>query len=325
MKIAILGAGNIARKMALTAAKMDTVEACAVGARDAGRAKTFAEEFGIKKSYGSYEELVSDSEVDLVYVATPQSHHYNHMKLCLEHGKPVLCEKAFTANARQARDILDLGKQKKLLVAEAIWTRYMPMRKTLDETIASGIIGKVNALTANLGYPVFRKERLREPSLAGGALLDIGVYPVNFALMAFGGEIQKIDSSVVMTPEGVDAMENISLMYRDGRMASLHSTMVSVSDRRGLIFGEKGYIEVTNINNPARIAVYLYDGTDYTLAESHDMPPQITGFEYQVESCRKALESGWLECPEMPHSEIITVMELFDGLRKSWGMKYPMD
>ena len=158
MKIGILGAGGIAVTMANTLNGMkqngEDVELYAVAARDAERAASFAKEHGFTKSFGSYEEMLSDAALELIYIATPHSHHYEHVKLCLEHGKHVLCEKAFTANAKQAEEILAMAEQKKLLLTEAIWTRYMPSRKMLDDVVASGVIGKITSLSANLGYVI---------------------------------------------------------------------------------------------------------------------------------------------------------------------------
>ena len=154
MKIGILGPGNIAEKMAYTINHMKDAQCYAVASRDLERAKAFAEKFDIPKAYGSYEELAKDPDVELIYIAVPHSHHYMYMKMCLEHGKPVLCEKAFTANAAQAKEILELSKEKGVFVGEAIWTRYMPSRKIIDDAIAAGKIGEVNFVTANLGYNI---------------------------------------------------------------------------------------------------------------------------------------------------------------------------
>ena len=174
MKLGILGAGGIASTMAKTVAGMKDVEAYAVAARDLGRAQVFAQKYEVKKAYGSYEEMLADDEVGLVYIATPHSHHYLHAKMCLEAGKHVLCEKAFTVNGEQAQKLFDLAKEKKLLITEAIWTRYMPSRKMINDIIESGVIGEVTAVTANLSYTVSHVERIRKSELAGGALLDVG-------------------------------------------------------------------------------------------------------------------------------------------------------
>ena len=190
MKIGILGAGGIAVQMAKTVAGMKDVENYAVAARSFERAQAFAEKYGFSKAYGSYEEMLADPQVDLVYIATPHSHHYLHAKMCLEAGKNVLCEKAFTVNADQARKLFALAKEKDLLITEAIWTRYMPSRKMIDDIISSGVIGEVTAVTANLNYAISEVERIRKPELAGGALLDVGVYTINFASMVLGDKQQ---------------------------------------------------------------------------------------------------------------------------------------
>lgn len=320
MKMGILGAGNIGGAMARTIAGMDKVEAYAVGARDLARAEAFAAQYHFTKAFGSYEEMLSDPELELVYVATPHSHHYEHVKLCLEHGKHVLCEKAFTVNAKQAVELFEMAKSKNLLLTEAIWTRYMPMRKTLDEIAASGVIGEITSLTANLGYVVGHLPRMQEPELAGGALLDLGVYPINFASMVFGDKIREVSSSAVLTESKVDAVNSITLIYEDGKMAQLHSNMMVATDRRGMIYGDKGYIEVQNINNCEGIRVF---DTNHKLIAEYETPKQITGYEYEVEACMEAMAKGELECPQMPHKESIRIMALMDSLRAQWGVKYP--
>ncbi len=320
MNVAILGAGSIAKAMAITLNGMNEAVSYAVASRDYEKAAAFAKEFRFKKAYGSYEEMLSDPEVTLVYVATPHSHHYEHVKLCLNYGKHVLCEKAFSINTKQAEEMFALAAEKKLLLTEAIWTRYMPLRKTLDEIIASGIIGNPSILTANLGYVINHIPRLIEPSLAGGALLDVGVYTLNFALMAFGNDIERITSTAVLTDKGVDAQNSITLVYKDGKMAVLHSTMMSQTDRQGIICGSKGYIVAENINNCERIKVYDLSRKEIACYEA---PKQITGYEYEVSACIRAIGEGKLECEEMPHSETIRVMQLMDSLRKEWGVIYP--
>ena len=209
-------------------------ECCAAASRTLKRAEEFAGKYGFKKAYGSYEELCADPEVELIYIATPHSSHFDNMKLCIRHKKPVLCEKSFTVNAREAEQIREYAEQEQVFVAEAIWTRYMPSRNMIQEIIDSGIIGDISVLTANLSYPISHKERIMRPELAGGALLDIGVYGVNFAMMHFGTDIERIESSVRMTDTGVDAMESITIFFRGGRMAVLTHDIYSRSDRKGI-------------------------------------------------------------------------------------------
>ena len=322
MNIGFIGAGRIANTLASTMARMEDVNLYAVAARDLERAQAFAAQYGFDKAYGSYEEMLQDPNVELVYIATPHSHHAEHMKLCIAHGKNILCEKAFTLNAAQARQIAALAREKGVYVAEAIWTRYMPSRAMINEVLASGIIGNVTALTATLCYPVAYKERCIRPELAGGALLDVGVYCLNFALMHFGDDIERMDSSVRMTDTGVDGQESITLHYRDGKIAVLTAGILSRSDRKGIFYGDKGYIIVENINNPQSISVY--DLTD-TLVKKIEVPAQITGYEYQIREAMARIRAGETESASMPLDTTIAVMERMDSLRKDWGLIYPME
>ena len=221
MKLGMIGVGRIGELTGPTLSALEETECYAVASRTLSKAQAFAERYGFQRSYGSYEELLRDSQVELVYVATPHSHHYEHMLMALEHGKHVICEKSFTMNADQARKIRDVARDRGLFLAEAVWTRYMPSRKVINDVLRSGIIGKPDVLTANLSYANSHRKRLMDPWLAGGALLDVGVYGINFALMHFGDDIRRIDSVVRMTDTGVDGMENIVFTYTDGRVAVL--------------------------------------------------------------------------------------------------------
>ena len=322
MKIGVLGAGKISHSTVPAMMALEEIECWAVASRSLEKAQAFAEKYGFRKAYGSYEEMLSDPEVELVYVATPHSHHYEHMMLCLKHGKAVLCEKAFTMNAKQAREVMEYAKAQGLFVAEAIWPRYMPSRKMINDVIESGVIGKVNTLTANLSYVIHEVPRIYRPELAGGALLDIGVYGINFALMHFGTDIERVESSVQMTPTGVDGMETITIFYKDGRMAVLTHSIYARSDRKGIIHGDKGYIVVENINNPQSVSVF--DLEDKLIAH-YDVPRQINGYEYQFAECAKALAQGRTESWSMPMADNVYMMEFMDSLRKQWGMVYPQE
>ncbi|MCD7955925.1 MAG: Gfo/Idh/MocA family oxidoreductase [Lachnospiraceae bacterium] len=399
MNLAILGAGRIATTMASTISQMDEVNLYAIAARDGGRAKAFAEKYGAEKSYGSYEEMLRDGQVDLVYIATPHSLHCEHAKLCINYGKPVLCEKAFTQNAAEAREVLELAHQKKVFITEAMWTRYTPQSVKLRELLfgeeafnwnpsmksaagsaeegrlswdgqaernrtvpnqtstgqrgtqqtgtkqvvpnliesnamhgtreqpavrnvvagenrlGGGRIGKIVGLTANLGYSLLYKERMVRPDLAGGALLDLGVYTLNFATWVLGDDVRSLSTSMVLHETGVDKSEFINLVYPDGTIAGLFNTMEAVSDRRGIVFGTEGRLEVENTNNYGEIRIY---NNQYELVETIPQPPQITGYEYEVLACKRALEAGALECEEMPHAHTLRVMELLDEIRGRW-------
>ena len=321
-KIGMIGPGRIAEKMAYTVQCMENASCYAVASRSLEKAEAFAQKYGFEKAYGSYEELVKDPEVQLVYVATPTSHHFEQVRMCLMHDKPVLCEKTFTANAKEAEELVALSRERGVFMAEAIWTRYMPFSKTITEWVNSGVIGRPKMLTANLCYPVEYKERVTHPELCGGALFDLGVYPINLSMMVFGTDITHVSSSCVKNDLGVDLQNSINLTYADGRMAMLQTSVCFASDRNGVIFGDKGYIVIDNINNPQNAT--LYDSFQ-TQMETRSESSRITGFEYQVEASMRAIAEGKIEPDDMPHEEILRVMRMLDDLKKAWGVRFPMD
>lgn len=322
MNVGFLGTGFIAGLMAQTIGKMDSAVCYAAASRSGERAREFARQYGCRRAFGSYEELVRDPDVDLVYIATPHSEHCANAKLCIEHGKPVLCEKAFTANEAQAREVFRLAQEKQVFVTEAIWTRYMPFLATIRTVLASGVVGRPVLLTANLGYAISGVPRLQDPALAGGALLDVGVYTLHFARMLLGTEVERIASACSYTATGVDEQDSITLFYKGGALAVLNSSMLSVSDRKGIIQCTEGYLCVENINNFESLAVY---DREYRRVAFYERPAQISGYEYEVEACRRALAAGALECPEIPHEETLQVMRLMDTLRAQWGIVYPFE
>lgn len=322
LKVGILGAGHIAQKMATTLMGMKEAELYAVAARELSRAEQFADEFHAQKAYGNYEALADDPDIDLIYIATPHSHHFGPARMCLLKGKPVLCEKAFTANAREAEELIRIAQEKQVFLAEAIWTRYMPFSRTIRELTESGIIGKSMMLTASLGYPIAHKERIVRLELCGGALYDLGVYPINFALMTFGNDLEKITSTCMKNEAGVDMQNSITFTYRDGRMAVMQTTAFCASDRQGIISGDKGYLVIDNINNPQQAVVY---NTDHQETGRYTCPPQITGFEYQVLEAAEAIRQGAIEPASMPHAETLRVMRMLDSLRQEWDIRFPMD
>ncbi len=322
VRFAVLAAGGIAAKMSKAVAELPEVKRYAVASRSLEKATVFAKEWGYEKAYGSYEEMLADPMVELVYVASPHSHHYEHAKMCIEAGKHVLVEKAFTVNAKQAEELIALAREKKVLLVEAMWTRFMPARQIIDELLEEGIIGKIMTVTANLGYDIKNKERLIKPELAGGALLDVGVYPIQFALMTVHSPLLKISSDAVMSPEGVDYCNSVTMTFENGVMAVLHSSMLSLTDREGVIYGENGSIRVHNINNCEGISVYDKQGQ---LVKEVAVPPQINGYEYEVIACAEAIRNGDLECKEMSHEDTLQGMKILDTIRGQWGMKYPCE
>ena len=321
-RVGIIGAGWIAHKMAISLAPLDGYEVSAIASRSLEKAETFACEHGIGKAYGSYEELVSDKDIDLVYIATPHSHHFDHAMLAIKHHKHVLVEKAFTANARQAIMLIEAAKREKVFITEAIWTRYMPLSLKIRELMNSGIIGEPRLLTATLCYMMEHKERIVRADLCGGALLDLGVYVLNFARMYFGTDIVKTVSNVQLGPEGMDMQECISLTFADGRMANLQAGALCLNDRQGIINGTEGYIRVDNVNCPELIEIYR----NYELVERIAKPADmVTGYEYQVMESKRCIDAGLSESPLMPHAETISIMQQMDSLRHEWGVVYPYD
>lgn len=322
IKVGIIGAGWIAHKMAMALQPLQDAEVYAIASRSQDKAEAFALEYGIEKAYGDYESLVSDANVDLVYIATPHSHHYPHARLALEHNKPVLVEKAFTANAREAEELINLAHKNNVFITEAIWTRYMPLSHKVKELMNSGIIGEPRILTATLCYMMENKERIVRPELCGGALLDLGVYVLNFARMYFGTDITRTVTNCHLGPSGMDMMESISLSFADGKMANLQSGALTLNDRQGIISGAEGYIRVDNVNCPELIEVWR----NYELIERIPRPSDmVNGYEYQVLECKRCIENGLIESPMMPHAETLSIMRQMDELRKEWGVHYPMD
>ena len=322
MRVGIIGTGWIAEKAALTLKEMDNCMAYAVGSRTQSKGKEFAQAWNIPKSYGSYSELINDPDVDLVYVGTPHSHHYDVTREALLAGKPCLVEKAFMANHRQSAEIVELAPKEQVFLAEAIWTRYQPAVGIVKKLLSDGIIGTPRLITATLGYSMGDKPRIMLPELCGGALLDLGVYALNFVRMFFNNDILDIQSQCVKSSTGMDLSNAISLTLEGGILANLQSSACCVGDNIGVIAGTEGNLIIDNINNPQVIRV---NGPDRVFVEDIHVPRQITGYEYQFETCRQCLAEGLLEPVEMPHNETLYIMKLMDGLRQQWGVHYPMD
>ena len=289
MNIGIMGTGSIAATMAATISKMENAVLYAAASRAVERAEKFADIHGVKRFYGSYEELVKDENVELIYIATPHSEHFENTMLCIENGKPVLCEKAFTVNAEEARKLKSAAYKNNVFLAEAIWTRYMPSRKIIDDLLC---------------------------------ILDIGIYGINFAVMHFGKDIERIDSSVKMTDTGVDGRESITIHFKSGKMAVLTHSIYCRSDRKGIFHGDKGYIVVENINDPSEISVY--DTNDELIRHMY-VPEQISGYEYEVYEAMECIKNGRTESLSMPLDESVFMMEVMDGIRRDWGLVYPKE
>ncbi len=322
MNVGIIGTGWIAEKAAITLNGLTDCKAYAVGSRSKEKAEAFAQKWSIDKSYGSYQELIADPAVDLIYVGTPHSHHYDVTREALLAGKPCLVEKAFMANYRQAKEIVDIARERKVFLAEAIWTRYQPALPMVRQLIADGRIGAPRLITATLGYSMGNKERIMRPDLCGGALLDLGVYALNFVRMFTDSDIVSMDGKCVKSDTGMDLTNAITIVLKDGILANVQSSAACVGDNIGVIAGPEGNLIIDNINNPQKITV---NTRDRVFVEDIHVPKQITGYEYQFIACRQALIDGLLEPREMPLEETLYIMQLMDQLRKDWDVRYPMD
>jgi len=317
MNIGIIGAGHIAEKAARTLNSMDDMQCLAIGSRSQEKAQAFAERFGIPRAYGSYEALLQDPDIGLVYIATPHSCHFDNAKDAILAGKPCLVEKSFMMNAVETAAILALAREKGVFVAEAIWPRYMPVRAIAREVLASGVIGKPVMLTASLAYNVSDKERILRPEMGGGALLDLGVYLLNFVRMYCDSPIRDLSTSCIRSATGVDATEVITCIHEDGTLSTMQASAFSQGANEGVIAGTTGYLVFDDLINPTCLRICR---KRHIVERVVELPPQITGFEYQFRACRDAIAAGALEAPQMPHAEILYVMHLMDRLRSEWGL-----
>ena len=325
MKVAIIGAGNIATKMARTIAALDETESYAVASRTLDKARAFADKWGVQKAYGSYDDMLADDAVDLVYVALPHSYHHEWTIKALQAGKHVLCEKPLAVNAAQAQEMIALAEAKNLLLAEAMWTRYLPSAQIIKDIVARGDIGEVMTLSANVGDCNCTNDRLTNPALAGGCLLDLTVYALNFVAMIMGTDVKRIVASMIPTATGVDGQNNIMLEYAGGKMASLFATMYTVTDRGGFVYGREGFIQAHDVFNPEKITVCGVTGYKHYVKQEIAVPAQITGFEYEMLACLRAIAAGRTECPEMPHAETLAIMRQADEIRRQFGIVYPFE
>ncbi len=316
----ILSTGKIASRLAKTLGNLEGAELLAVGSRSRAAAEAFGQEYAIPRCYGSYEELAADPDVDVIYVASPHSHHLVHTELALDHGKHVLCEKAFCHNALEARRMVEKAKAKGLFLMDAMWSRFLPHMVRLRELLAERAIGELYLIRANMGFKaeVGPEHRLVNPELAGGALLDIGIYPLSFISMIWGKPLQ-MSSQVWMGPTGVDLQETILLDHGQGRFATVLDSFLAHSDVSACLYGSSGYIEMPR--------GWFYGGTLVVHrgqeTEQIHLPYQGGGDQFQAMETMRCIRAGRLESEIMPLSETVAIMETMDALRAQWGLRYP--
>lgn len=316
----ILSTGTIAKNFAETAARMGDVTIAAVSSRSLEKANAFADAYGIPTRHASAEALARDPNVDIVYVATPHSCHYEDMKLLIAHGKHILCEKSFTTDAAQAREIFALAKEKGVFVMEAFWTKLIPVYREMERILASGELGEIRAVTATYGYTTARQARKFDAQLAGGTLLDIGIYAIGFACMALGYEFDSIKSTLVMNPEGTDATDAI-LLQKGNAVAQLTCAIGAVMPTHAAIYGTLGHLDIPEFKNPERITLCL-DGQPSIV---YAAPFEVNGYEYEIREAQNCVLSGKLQSDMMTHAQSIAMMEIMDEVRRQNDLVFPFE
>ena len=318
----ILGPGGIAQAFAKDLTFIEGHTIGAVGSRSLANAQHFANTFG-GTAYGSYEELVADSSIDAIYVATPHPAHHDNVILALNAGKPVLCEKPFAVNAQQAQAMVDAAAKNKVALMEAMWARFLPHYAKVREIVASGVLGPILSIHADHGQRLADQgiARLVDPQLAGGALLDLGIYPISFAHMILGNPTS-ITSKAVMTDRGVDAQTSMIFSYDNGAQAVLTTTMIEQTPCRAVVAGLHGWLEIDRtFYNPASMRVILNDGsvTEYSSAYVGH------GLREQAESFKQIVQSGAVESKVLTWKDTVDIMKSMDTVRSQIGLKYPFE
>ncbi len=321
-RFAILGTGRIAATFAKALSEVSEAEFYAVGSRTKQKADAFAEKFGAVKSYGSYEELADDKDIDAVYIATPMSCHFDNAMLCINKGKHILCEKSVSLDSRQLDIMLKAAAEKELLFMEAMWTKCRPVYIKVLDWIRQGRIGKVKYVKADFNNLVRydRSDRLFAPELGGGALLDLLVYPLTLSSDVFGEYPESVTSAANIGKDGVDLSNAVILKYKNG-FAALSSGFEVPNNNNALISGEKGSIIFSDwFFCTSEAALYDRNGSEI---ERINIPDEINGYEYEIREFCRCLDKGLKESTLVPHSSTKTVMKIMDKCRSDWNMQYP--
>jgi predicted dehydrogenase len=322
----ILGCGRIARKFASDLTLVDGAELSAVAARRIEDAQVFAKEFPARHVHGSYKDLVNNPEVDVIYVASPHALHHEHTLLCLNHQKAVLCEKAFALNLRQAKEMVEVSRNRKVFLMEALWSKFLPQYNKLQELIAAGELGEIKSILVNFGFipqpPV--PARLFDPALGGGSLLDIGIYNV-FLVLSILGRPDTIEASMTPGREGVDEQCASLFKYKNGAMAQLFSSLSSNLGTDADISGTKSRLRLTARFYAPSATIELYSGRE----DSREIIPVHqeggSGYQYEARHVGECLRKGLTESPVMSHNDSLLIMETMDRIRSAAGIHYPAD
>ncbi len=319
IRFGILGAGRIAHSFA-KAMDFTSGKIVGVASRDLSRAQDFQGEYGIEKAYGSYQAMFEDPTIDVIYVATPHGLHYTQMLEALDYHKALLTEKAFTLNAKEAKDVFEKTKAKNLFVMEAMWTRFLPITQALLNRVESGIIGTVKQVNATFSFEgnLDEKGRLMNPLLGGGALLDVGIYPLTYADL-FGTLEGNIDAAYQRASTGIDLWNKIEIKAQ-GFQATLESGFLEDKPRHATIIGSKGRIEVPSFWAAEEAFIYDLEGG---LTEHLSIPHTVNGFEYEIQAVIDDLEASRKENKVMPPAKTLKMLNVMDDLRAQWNVVYP--
>lgn len=323
IKWGIMGTGWIAKQFTEDLAFANNGEAIAVGSRSIESAERFAETHSISKAYESYESFVQDPNIDAIYVATPHPFHKENVLTCLRAGKAVLCEKPFTVNAKELEEIIQYSRENKLFLMEAMWTRFLPTIKKVNEWLETNRIGDVGLVKADFG---FRSDwnpegRMLNPELGGGALLDAGIYPVSFAAMVLGVNPEKILSTANIGQTGVDEQFSIILSYASGKTASLNGAVRLGLTNDAYIYGTEGYIHIPNFLNSTTASIYV----NGKLVETFTDDRTSLGYAFEAEEVGRCLQEGLKESATISLDESLGIMKILDQVRGQWGLKYPFE
>ncbi|MBN2511989.1 MAG: Gfo/Idh/MocA family oxidoreductase [Sedimentisphaerales bacterium] len=318
----ILGCGSIAGKFADALKHVKEAELVAVGSRTEDKAHAFADTYRVHRRYGNYAKLAEDSDLDIIYIATPHHLHAETALLCLRAGKHVLCEKPLAVNARQGLDMITCARKTKRFLMEAMWTRFLPLMDKVRRLLAQEAIGSLHTLTADFGFRCKpNTQRLIDPHLAGGALLDVGIYPLALSFMIFGKPLH-IHSTAILGPTGVDEKNAVILTFEHGQLAMLSSAFTVETTQEAVIIGSEGMIR---LNRP------WWRGNTITLVRHGQDPQQIeapshqNGFIYEIQAVHHDLAEGRIENTLMPLDESLSILQTMDTIRKQWGLQYPFE
>ena len=326
IKWGILGCGKIARKFAADLTLVKDAKLVAVGAREQEIATIFAKEFAVSNVHGNYESLVKDAEVDVIYVATPHALHHEHVILCLTNNKAVLCEKAFSINLREAKEMVALARSKNIFLMEAFWTRFLPHYQKVKDLIAQGNVGNIKYIYAEFGFkptpPI--SQRIYDPTLGGGSLLDIGVYPVFLALDVLGKPDQ-IHATMITSATGADQQCSIQFKYQHGAIANLFSTFNTNLATGADIAGDLGRLRLTHRFHGPTTQLEYYPGIIDTKQEIEFEKAIGNGYEYEAKHVTECLQKGLTESPIRKLDNTLLLMETLDEIRRLAGITYPAD